>query len=600
MPYLLPPELVAIHSGYVRKVEETKMRMQMLARRAPAPRDEYRNVKNTVKAQLIIDFANPKTFYFKTKELVQDDLDSMESVRDMKSQHGLKEFRANPYHTKIGDLMLYDSSTQMYRCKILDIYPVAIDEVLKMCVTIKLVDSARYLFNISLEKSIYNYPPLMTKIKLKEPECKLAQLIFAHRLPSYLNNANVRNSFVEWFNFVNFNLDAILIQIYGKMDETYLVDVVKQWNNQSLVGTLKRKHPQTYLALYAKHMKELRLKQQLLNPLENLFSLPRIAKLEKRIYSRRNFSNPDPSFSSAYLYFKTRLDQIEGKSVLGGYRLKRSLFKVTLLCWNDPNSIYIIPTDPSYIESHVRFRSKLDRLYNNHDQASLVKKQWSYYRPNDFCVFKNDIDPKLGKWLRGSILVSPKLGKCGFWVLTDEKNLVGDIGNTTGEDVYLVQSIDFGFRCVRPKTDIFPILDRRLYFEKGAWSMRCRLFGIGPLDERVSSSYVGPGLFSSTCIDLMDIWIRSKLANKFNQASILFRSNLKSIQENLAAPLNKSPYITLFFREERQDYYQEMGPNQNRFECLNEYLVDEGEASSLDQISMDTHTINYLVDEDLM
>lgn len=489
---------------------------------------------------------NIDSFYFYTKQLDDGQRELIKTAPEFRP-------RARPHTTRPGDIKIYASPDKVgRRCKILDLYSRAHFNKLQVYTEIFLIDEARFMKNINLS-NIYDLPQPLDGV---EPEVMHARLDCL----GYESGAN------EFFlSELKDSSSDVKLKIIGLRDGTYIVDILH--NDESLVEKLNETFP-FKVQSPTSDSKSLDETDSAIIP-----DFASINSQHSQIFNNPKFvqeyMGAKQFFSSQFLRSGTNLRDPE---------IGRYLFRVKLLYWYQPWSIYIVPDSLGYVENYKTFRDTLDRLSDScvsRNEMNLV------YRIGQICFINNEFDSKLGKWLRGVVLKTPSPSCHG-------KTRHVRINNTQSPDklIYRVRSIDFGFELLKSAKDLRPVRKEKLFYSKSSWALGCRLFGVYPQPKSHKKGKTIDQFHTDICIDMIDSWVRERIENEVEGSFyVVFQAGLeRNTHQDI---LNPRTYITLFHRYESTYDYARLSPANNigRYSCLNTFLVENGYASQYDYLN---------------
>lgn len=536
-------------------------------------------------------------FYFHTNILTSQNQEIMNLSPRIRFPNKCLMYAANPYNSDLGQIKLYLRDTKVFRCKIKDLYCEA-RNLLRLKCDVSLLDTGEYIKNISYD-CIYDFPQVIDYLAELEPEAKPARLYLSERHEEFMNK-NVDKGFREIIKNAN---ATFKIKIFDYKNDIYHVDIIEP-NGDSVTAQLKEAFPQ--FKRFYDHVPDRQISQS-----------PQGFQLVHQILSHKNHKNNlDVQHiryfdSGACSFFKYKIDAIDEDDMTQSHIAKR-FFKVKILNWCDPESFSIIPADEEYIECHERFKRSIQETSCIKSAESEYYREHEPYEPDEFVVFKNEFgEPKLGEWLRGIVVsvsrynnynlsIGTQTGK--YKNLADVKKMIKDKILEPEDLIYRVRSIDYGFQCKSSHISMRHIRNLNEFRKVGPWSLRCRLFGIGPLQNE--SDKFCQGQFSSACLDMIDCWMRERLLDNSKNAffHVLFRSNI--VKEPHWKLFCGHIEISLFHRYEPPYSIESaflLHGRRTRFDCLNSYLVDRGFASDTwlrsiaSRVQLDEYIVNMLV-----
>lgn len=269
---------------------------------------------------------------------------------------------------------------------------------------------------------------------------------------------------------------------------------------------------------------------------------------------------------------------------------------VKIVWWEDPRCIYVVPAEPEFRRIHQSYRSFIIRLgssqFKLEDEVAAKQK----YGRGEFCFFRDYINRDLGPWLRGVVLKTPKIS-CWDCFSSNRKYCCSQeelSGIMEKENfVYQIQSIDYGFKVYKSPRNLRKVNDPYLFKSYVPWALRCSLYGLYPIASDIESN--NPGGFSTTCIDMMERWIREKLLDVGSSSSFYMLVRSKLTYTHFVNGFTK---VVLFHKttlprvsiEQAQIY---------KFDCLNAHMVNRGHVTDTNPDSCKSCNIfieQYLVD----
>jgi len=557
-------------------------------------------------------------FYFRTKVLEKEHYKLMKSVLGIKYRSGALMYQARPYTTDIGQVKLYHQFGEVQRCQIKDLFTVNVSGEIKLLADILLIDRGWTMYKVQF-KHLYDPPQYINYYKDIEPEAKLSRLNLGPPIPSDFNDKEVNDCFR---NSIRKNShEEFTVRIFDYKEGMYYVDVINK-QNQSLIAHLKEKFRDKIERIITRELIGRSDKDSTSDDEYILEILP-----QARPKRGQRFKSNEPLKSSQFIcrtvtesssnkriyrdvlaYFKDKIDHNEKKGPNMSYLQKR-FFKVKILSWCDPASFVVVPDDPDYIRCHDDFRREIESYQNVNEEEDGAEEE--EFLAGQLCLFKNDIDLNLGKWLRGIVIRVPEIENAFVKDKTNAKGSAKGPCQSEGTDdqcrcidrsyfVYQILSVDYGFKCYRSSYNMRQIKDERI-FSRGPWSLRCRLFGVHPnLEQRE---------FSKSCIEMIDSWVRSRILDtgKFAFFHVLFRTDLSEIPKvwRSDGPMAE---ISLFHRFEPPYKIEDCilpRKRRSRFDCLNAFLINRGFASDYSEtlaksskVELDEFVVNLLVPHD--
>lgn len=569
----------------------------------------------------IINWNSMNHFVFKTDILTPDQINLMKTVRNIKYKNGSHMHLARPHTSDLGQIKLfYDRKfSSICRCKIEDLYTTNHSGRLKLQATIMLIDRGTRLHYVYFDL-LYDTPQMLSYFTDIEPETKFGRIYLGEPVPKdYLDksmdqcfNEKLRDTYKRQF----------IIKILGFEDDIYHVDLIDD-EDKSFIDILRQKFDRKIGELEHDNLKTKILKNGYVRSELDVVrqmrpSLCNSKKLNGSI-TRNGFHNHSSSeprkkrYNGVVDYYKEKFMAINDKDNSKSFLQKR-FFPVKVICWDDPETFSIVPDDRDYYTNHDAFTKNLAticKFSNNRKQVEEVERG-RLFSMGQKCLFTNEYDCKLGKWLRGVIIEVPRTTKNGNLSTIDETRDKNGLDSTnspreidTEKYVYKVRSIDYGFQCVRSPSFLKHVQDDKEFLRMGPWSLKCRLFGIHPVNYETETSSGYP----SFCLETIDCWMRTKISDntKFSQLSVLFRTNILDLPDTWQSDESKVD-ITLFHRHEPPYRIEEsMMPRRrkSRFDCLNWFLVERGlvtdhipELKVSSNVELDQHIVNLLVPHD--
>lgn len=524
-------------------------------------------------------------------------------------------YAANPYKTHIGKIYLFVDDLMVHRCLIKDVYCDFRSRRLELKADFQYLDKGGFRRGADFS-NIFDFPQIISHYAEIEPEANIARLDLGTCELFYDGEINQYFiKLVEGYRGQKFNvkiLDYQAGEFYIDLITSDRPSVIQDIRDKFQVKIERYEERAAKSSFYEvpNHGRNTRCNR---GPSNN------IAANFERPYNQLNpIDNYYKVAQNALQYFKRKLYHTRDSSIRS--HTGRQLCSVRVLSWLDPESFVIMPDDEGYVQGHDEFKRRLGALecIKNAEQDQF--KSDRIFEPNEYILFRNFADKSLGPWLRGVVMSLSRYNHHGLSVGTHTTRMGHDniaeitrmvnAGLLDKEDIiYRVRSIDYGYQCVVSPLNMRHVRDETEYRKIGTWSMRCCLFGIFPLASEMDK--YGVGLFSPACNDMVDCWIRERLAadNHCLNFYVLFRTNLLPCDEKL---FDKPIEISLFHKRAPSYYLHKslapVGPTKSRgakFDCLNWYLVDRGFASDQmykmkvnSNIQLDEYVINMLAEYD--
>lgn len=475
--------------------------------------------------------------------------------------------QARPYTTDIGQIKIYqDSQYKVHRVKILDLYTLALSGTINPVAKVRFLDSFKEIpVNFGC---LYDFPPTIRYYMDIETQIKRC------RLKLYENLYEKDPDFIDDYFNRTVKSNKFTVEILDFEDDIYTVDLIDQQGD--------------YLSDLIFH----RFRHKKVNSLAS--------------------SRSSSDIETLFRHFLTSVDFFKQKTYEISFTpsqpyIRNYLIRVKIITWHHPESFYIIPVDPSFA-GHDPFRKQLDRIQKETISDEEGDDNWKTYVTNQRCFFRNDVDTKLGLWLRGVVTQTPDEYYDGDIFPNDANTILYE----PGKFIYKIRSIDYGFECFRAPNAMREVRNVGRFSRLPPFALRCRLFGVDPLGHNVDER--GKKEFSRPCNAEIDHWIREKISkpdnDRFSRFYALFRSNIAERYD-----LNEVPTdITLFHRIELPSCPDDLDikmKNQqlqkSPFDCLNTFLIDKGLVSSYmmdkqksSDVELDEYIINLLVKNEKM
>lgn len=551
---------------------------------------------STLHAKIIIKNSINR-FYFKTNCLTSDELSLMRTTTAIKYSSGSPMYQARPYTTDIGQIKILFSN-QVKRCKILDLYTVSQRFELKLRASVLLIDCGTVI-SVAFEE-LYDPPQFINYLKDIEPEAKPCRLSLGNFIPNDSIDKQINTYCCERIRSCP-NKEYI-VKILDYQEDLYLIDILDN-KDISLLEHLKTK--------FHSKLKDFHEKEEIENDSclgfyepTPFFNLPHKRRKQTSV---NGTSNMPRNYLSVIQYFKDKTSRARmslKESEMPTGLLKKMFFKVKVLGWYDPESLFIVPDDPEYTEQHDEFVKDLAK-YQHCNEENFDPMKSKVFRLGETCLFKNNMDPKLGKWLRGVVVAIPHVNET--LRLTTNNSSCNMAEEVKIHILYKVESIDYGFQVVVSHSSLRRPTNKLLFTKRGPWALKCRLFGINPLDSDIDED--GQRAFSRACLSSLDFWIREKTLDngRFAFFHILLRSDL-TCTPNYWISSKPVADVTLFHRWEPPYTIDDcMLPNRrrSRFDCINTHLILSGVAGDYihdigrsSNVNLDHYIVNLLVRHD--
>lgn len=448
---------------------------------------------------------------------------------------------SRPYSTRVGDIKIYSDENNIgHRCRIVNQYSHSSYGILQVYVEIFLIDTVKRLKNIHFSR-IFDLPLSLDSI---EPEAVMA------RLDIYLDNESRANEI--FLREVKVGVDVDL-KILDYQDGLYHVDILQ--SDESMIDKL------VMLQLGAMSVGEDSAISSDYTSISSTLSQPAY-----RCCNAPIFNGGAKQFFAAHLW---RHVHSWSNPEIGRY-----LFRVKLLYWADPHTIFIIPDIHDYFKTHLKFRDTLDRHCSSLTSQDVSNRN---YTVGDCCFVRNNADHRLGQWLRAIVLKKSKVKISKKMVDVDRIANSNLVKLNPDQSVYNVRLIDFGFEWIKSSIEMRPVKDKKLFRSKGPWALNCRLFGVFPLT--VQSNLTGQS-FVDSCSDMVDDWIQGRSEDDCDRCGafyVVFHSPLRSSNNGWLKPV----HVALYHRFETEGGSEELDSTIEcaKLSCLNVYLVENGYAS---------------------
>lgn len=535
-------------------------------------------------------------FYMRSKFLTHEDYKLMETARKIRfNKTGALMYAARPYTTEIGEIKLFfPFPDEPCRCQIKDMYTIAVYEELRVYVDIFMIDKGYHVSQIPIHM-IFDFPQRINYYKDLKPEASLARLYLGHPIPDDYKDAEIDEYFCETMR--NSSRKNFLIKILDYKQETYYVDIIDAKKN-SVIQHIREKFKNKVEKFEDKLIDAGNI-DDLAYIYQRSFHNFKPIEIPRKTYCLSKIVKKKTKHYNGVLdYFKQLENDINMSDDRSKFYLMKHLYRVKVLRWRHPEEFYIIPDDPEYANIHENFKRELDaygQLFEKDKEDSIHSQRT--YKLGQKCLFQNEIDSSLSKWLRGVVIEVPKID-CGFLKITTTQYEA----SYSAHLVYRIRSIDYGFQCERTSANLRPVDEKdRLFYKREPWSLRCRLFGIDRLRHELDL-YHEQG-FSDSCLRTIDNWVRMRTyTDRSAFFYILFRNDVFKTPK-LSPHHEPSTEISLFHKLELPCSLTDSfsGKQKYRYDSLNSYLINKGLVSDhmhkLDKsshVDLDEYIINFL------
>lgn len=553
-------------------------------------------------------------FTFRTRPLSLANLLLIKEAIKSTYATGALKYASRPYTTDIDEIKIYKDglSNRVHRCKIKDLYTVPHKNGLQVLARIHQIDRGAYLYDVPFDQ-IFDFSPSIAHLKELNEAAKKACLGLGSPYTDDYEDENMNSYFLEKVS--NYQADQVIVKILAYQDDKYRVDILDM-NRRSLVKHMREKF--SYI--------EPPIKPLPLGALRSRFKT-RAEILRERVLRERQVNDTEPSKSidarssclpqthqkqypkryySAVHYYRDKFYEISKDTEPSPSYLSKRLFQVRIISWQCPSELYIVPDDTDYFSNHDEFLDDLETNQDKFDQTSKIDYSKQRFDVGQRCLCRDHRDMKLGKWLRAVVLEVRGTGPDGL--INRDGLMTGsvhgsELGRDTLDTMYRLRSIDYGLEYIRSAVNMRHIHDVQMFKSKGTWSLRCRLYGISPIDS--DDKQRG---HSSRCLLTMNTWLADRLVDKSTAVfSVLFRNTLSF---NLQDPLD--PYVAITLLNPFKPYslnndYLLPLKRRVKFHCLNTRLIDEGlvkdediVSGSTSSVELDEYLINKLVPLDMI
>lgn len=494
-------------------------------------------------------------------------------------------YEARVYTTQLGDIKLYHERTprynSIYRVKILDLYPKAVDGVIVVRAKVQLLD--RCCFRWVDFSNLYDYPHQARCYQNLKPEVYPCKLHLAKTTDAQESDF-VNNKFSGLLKSLE---EEITVKIIDYEDDRYSVDILGK-NGESITNRLIEKCGQV-LGEKLKMQKKDENSGEYNDGLDYLFKRVNIALYHKSRYPPKH----KPRYISSVMFFRDKLIKniTENKKPPA---IRNNIIRVKVLSWHNPACLSITPLDEDFA-NHDRFLFNLEKdLFKSFD-VNDPEASKRIYKTGQEVLFKVDLDMKQ-RWCRGIIVSEPSTSKV-LESISDESPLVNSL-----DLVYKIRSIDYGFMVFRTNYDIRRVTDSAVFSRQAPYALRVKLFGVHPRPGK-------SGELTSVCRNGIDRWLRSRMIEYeedfFSYFFAIFRDEENNILKKNVNIGSIYGEITLVHRlEEYRSTYKDMYRREKKkppFACLNTYLIEKGFASDhhpktgrASKVQIDEYLINLL------
>lgn len=518
----------------------------------------------------------------------------MKTATSIRYKSGALMYESRAYTTLPGQIKLfcgrYDA---MHRCKISDLFTINFNGVLNVHASILLIDSGAYLRDVSLS-SVFDIPQRIGHYGELEPEAKPARMHLGDPIPLDFTDAEICRYAGD--KILNNQVQEFTIRILDYKKDVYHVDIIDQKKN-SLVSHLRKKFRDKFVG-FEKAAKDP-------NNRYHFFDVP--VPRNTKYNSQNLLRYPPKRYDSIVSYYKDKYKSINDNDRSTSYYQKRFL-EVKIIHWDNPNSLAIIPNDDDYTTNHSNFMKTLESIQERKDKEFKVEDE--LYVLGQKCLFLNDFDPNLSKWLRGVVIEMPSKTD----LAKDLAQLHIDSNGSSTERpknlMYRIRSVDYGHETLRTSTDMRPVMHKHPSLVKGPWSLKCRLFGVYPLEHDVNRA--GEPEFSVSCKSMIDSWIRERILDDGKSAyfNVLFKGDIFKMTENWNNSEHDIMDIVLFHRFDFPYRIEDClltNRRKPRYDCLNSFLIDKGLAGDCNpktrersHVDVEEYIVNLLVRHEML
>lgn len=537
----------------------------------------------------IIKIISINEFYYVHGIMKSQNHKMMRNVTRLKFPNtGAPMYQARLYTSKVGDMKLYiDATSNAHRVRLLDIYAIPYKGSLRPYAKVSYIDRIREE-HLSF-KYLFDFPQHIRHYKSVPPELKKCRL----SCTSELQPGKLLTKISEYFKRI-VQSKYYYIKILDRENGHLKVELIDQ-AGKYLSQQIKEKFPELAEYQYSDEDEKQSCFIPFIQPPSGRLILSN-DKGDSFNVKSNGIEKPFKESHSSIEIFKqcsrsvAKIDKVP--------RILHQLIRVKVISWCSPDSFYIIPYEPNFL-GHAAFLEESSKVQNltmvrDHNPNEKVPR----FNIGQRCFFKNLFDSNLSSWLRGTIIEVPKDFGLDYtdW---DSNNL--PVLENPKKYVYRVRSIDYGFECCRSPSNIRRIRNLKIFERFSPFALRCKLFGIYPLEEDKDDE--GRKAFSKSCINETDGWMRERDLKLENDRFTFFYVLFRSVLSHLGDMNDYAAHITLFHRIEkpRVDFLASKRCPA-RLDCLNTHLLDRGLASKYIipfSVSSDVEVDEYLVNSHL-
>lgn len=574
-----------------------------------------------LKVDKITALGNSGDFKIQTRnDLTIEQLDAMKATPHITyPTTGELMYRSRPYDIKIGEIKLYYDKTRksVYRAKVVDLYTLCVAGSLVMKAKIYSLEIARFLYVVI--NDLYDFPQRIKSIRELEPQVDRCRLLFGQGISGdIMSDKDIFNEFRSCLKTINSNKPAI-VRILDYKDDIYMVDLIR--SSKSLIEHLKQKYPDKFVNKIDQELLPIQTPRdirpfgpsKLILPLGKNFRFERPESVLKQNKTVTKYFGPIEFFKRKLIEKDERLSYFNGR-----------LFRVRLVSWNHPRSIFIIPDDDEFLDQNARFIDDIQNLINDmveRDKSDRTKKS---LKVGDMCIFKYNRNTDLGRWLRGIITKCPtsyQNGDVDFSPspLDYDFNLTNKTIPSTHipyeHQVYEVLSVDYGFKTLRLPWNIIRVKPNHKIAKLEPFSLRCELFGVRPLLKADADGLTEYPDFCESCLDKIDYWVRERLTNHSYYEShhyVLLHDDMTKYDNRWNTNLPNIP-ISLFHRFDPKESNEEILKTKvekvktYKYDCINVELIESGLAGGQTKdlkkksnVEYDLYVVNMLLQCNLL
>lgn len=483
----------------------------------------------------------------------------MDTVTSIKLASGSPMYEARVYATEPGQIKLFrDQHGGMLRCQVKHLFTYNINGVLYPFASIRLVDTGEFLREVPLS-DLFDIPQRINFYSEIEWGAKPARIHLGESVPLDFQDGEICRYALDKIS--NSPGKQFTIKILDYRDGIYHVDLISK-NGKSLVEHLRAKfssklaqfdQPKFSQPTYSRGRKQ-----------DLLLSKPKYNSITS--YYKKIFQNINVDYSGTLFYQKT-------------------LIQVKIINWTGPEGINIIPNDIEYSEDHRNFMRELNEYQTKREKQ--LPQLYQTYAVGQRCIYYNGPTDALSTWMRGTVVETPEGVKPGDWT----------------NCVYRIRSFDYGNEVLKNPTDMREISEDNPFLSLGPWSLRCRLFGVHPLEVDGTGAHV----HSSLCKNMMDVWIRGMMADQgdYNTSFYaLFKDNILKISDNWCSddePMDINIFYRFDFVNIKEDCMR-VRRRKPRYDCLNSFLIERGvagdcnlETGQRSKLDIDEYIVNLMV-----